>query len=51
MLDKRNPENPAVVYGDGLNAAIADVTAIQVRRGSGVTERRGCDVRGEDHGA
>ena len=31
MLDKRNPENPAVVYGDGLNAAIADVTAVQVR--------------------
>jgi len=31
MLDKRNAENPAVVYGDGLNAAIADVTAVQVR--------------------
>jgi type IV secretory pathway component VirB8 len=31
MLDKRNSENPAVVYGDGLNAAIADVTAVQVR--------------------
>ena len=31
MIDKRNPENPAVVYGDGLNAAIADVTAVQVR--------------------
>ena len=31
MLDKRNPENPAVVYGDGLNAAMADVTAVQVR--------------------
>lgn len=31
MLDKRNPENPAVLYGDGLNAAIADVTAIQVK--------------------
>lgn len=32
MLDKRNPENPAVLYGDGLNAAIADVTAVEVRR-------------------
>lgn len=31
MLDRRNPENPAVLYGDGLNAAISDVTAIQVR--------------------
>ena len=31
MLDKRNPENPAVIYGEGLNAATADVTAIQVR--------------------
>jgi type IV secretory pathway component VirB8 len=31
MLDKRNPENPAVVYGEGLNASIADVTAVQVR--------------------
>ncbi len=31
MLDRRNPENPAVLYGDGLNAAIADITAIQVR--------------------
>ena len=31
MIDRRNPDNPAVLYGDGLNAAIADVTAIQVR--------------------
>ncbi len=31
MLDKRNPDNPAVVYGEGLNAAAVDVTAIQVR--------------------
>jgi type IV secretory pathway component VirB8 len=31
MLDKRNPENPAVVYGEGANASMADVTAIQVR--------------------
>jgi type IV secretory pathway component VirB8 len=31
MLDKRNPENPAATYGEGLNAADADVTAIQVR--------------------
>jgi type IV secretory pathway component VirB8 len=32
MLDKRNPENPAILYGDGLNAAIADVTAVEIRR-------------------
>ena len=25
MLDKRNPENPVVMYGDGINAKIADV--------------------------
>ncbi len=31
MLDKRNPGNPAVVYGEGANAAMTDVTAIQVR--------------------
>lgn len=31
MLDRRHPENPAVLYGDGLNAAIADVAAVQVR--------------------
>jgi type IV secretory pathway component VirB8 len=31
MLDKRNPDNPAVVHGEGLNASNADVTAIQVR--------------------
>jgi type IV secretory pathway component VirB8 len=31
MLDRRNPENPAAVYGEGANAAIADVGAIQVR--------------------
>lgn len=32
MLDKRNPENPVVMYGDGLNAAIADVQGnVQVR--------------------
>jgi type IV secretory pathway component VirB8 len=31
MLDRRNPDNPAIVYGEGLNAATADVTAIQVR--------------------
>ena len=31
MLDRRNPENPAMVYGEGLNATVVDVTAIQVR--------------------
>jgi type IV secretory pathway component VirB8 len=31
MLDRRNPGNPAVVYGEGANAAMAYVTAIQVR--------------------
>ncbi len=31
MRDARNPENPAVLYGDGLNAGIADVVAIQVK--------------------
>lgn len=31
MRDSRNPENPAVLYGDGLNAGIADVVAIQVK--------------------
>ena len=31
MLDKRNPDNPAVIYGEGLNAAVADVTAVRVR--------------------
>jgi len=31
MLDRRNPSNPAVVYGEGANAAMADVSAIQVR--------------------
>lgn len=32
MLDKKNPENPVVIYGDGLNASIADVTgSVQVR--------------------
>ena len=31
MLDKRNSENPTVLYGEGLAAATADVTAIQVR--------------------
>lgn len=31
MLDKRNPENPVNVYGDGMNAAIADVTSVQVK--------------------
>jgi len=31
MLDRRHPENPAVVYGEGLNAATADVMAIQVK--------------------
>lgn len=31
MLDRKHPENPAVLYGDGLNAAIADVGNIVVR--------------------
>jgi type IV secretory pathway component VirB8 len=31
MLDGRNPDNPAVLYGEGVNAAMAEVTAIQVR--------------------
>ena len=31
MRDGRNPENPAMLYGDGLNAGIADVVAIQVK--------------------
>ena len=31
MLNKRNPENPALVHGEGLSASNADVTAIQVR--------------------
>ena len=31
MLDPKNPENPAVLYGDGINAASADVTSIVVR--------------------
>ena len=31
MLNKRNPENPALIFGEGVNAANADVTAIQVR--------------------
>lgn len=31
MRNARNPENPAVLYGDGLNAGIADVVAIQVK--------------------
>lgn len=31
MLDRHNPENPAVLYGEGPSAAIADVTAIQVQ--------------------
>lgn len=31
MLDRRSPENPAVIYGDGPGAAIADVTAVQVQ--------------------
>jgi type IV secretory pathway component VirB8 len=31
MLDRRNPENPSVLYGEGLGAAVADVTAIQVQ--------------------
>ena len=31
MLDRRNAENPAVLYGEGLSASIADVTAIQVK--------------------
>ncbi len=31
MLDRKNPDNPAVLYGDGLNAAVVDVVGIQVR--------------------
>lgn len=31
MLDRKHPENPAVLYGDGLNAAITDVGNIVVR--------------------
>ena len=31
MRSPHNPENPAVLYGDGLNAGIADVVAIQVK--------------------
>ena len=31
MLDPKNPDNPAVLYGDGINAASADVTSIVVR--------------------
>lgn len=31
MLDRKNPENPAVLYGEGQNAAVVDVEAIQVR--------------------
>jgi len=31
MRNPRNPDNPAVLYGDGLNAGIADVVAIQVK--------------------
>ena len=31
MRDTRNPENPAVLYGDGLNAGIVDVDRIQVK--------------------
>ena len=32
MLDKKNPENPVVIYGDGLNASIADVQSnVQIR--------------------
>lgn len=30
MLDRRNPENPGVIYGEGAGAGTADVTAIQV---------------------
>lgn len=31
MLDPKNPENPGVLYGDGINAASATVTSIIVR--------------------
>lgn len=31
MLNRRNPDNPAVLYGDGMSASTADVTAIQVQ--------------------
>lgn len=31
MLDRKNPENPAALYGDGLNASVVEVVAIQVR--------------------
>ena len=32
MRDPRHPDNPAVLYGDGPNAAIADVQGIVVRQ-------------------
>lgn len=31
MLNKHDPENPVLLYGDGLDAAIADVIAIQIK--------------------
>jgi len=31
MLDPKSPENPGVLYGEGINAASADVTSIVVR--------------------
>jgi type IV secretory pathway component VirB8 len=31
MRNPRNPENPAMLYGEGLNAGIADVVAVQVK--------------------
>ncbi len=35
MLNRRNPENPAIIYGEGVGASKADVTGIQVRRNPG----------------
>lgn len=31
MTDRKNPDNPAVLYGDGINAATADVGSIVIR--------------------
>ena len=31
ILDKKSPDNPALLYGDGLNAGTANVTSIQLR--------------------
>lgn len=31
MLNRKDPENPAIVYGEGIGASTADVVSIQVR--------------------